>query len=150
MSDTFATELLREMENAIPTSEDEETGTIDVKYDIIAGFRVNSQLMWAYEENQLYYENSYSKKTKLKAYTCRIKGCPARVYVREDRSAFRDREIKHLSSHGSQYQEYKFMYCDNRMKDRAKSASASMTPYDIYMEVIAEYVVLFIFHLIEN
>lgn len=138
MSDSFSSELLRQMECAITPLIDEESDFIDVKYVIIAGFRVNSKLMWAYEEKQLYYENSYSQKTKLKAYTCRFKGCTARVFVREDQTAFKDTERRHLMSHGTQYQEYKFMYCDNKMKERAKKAPASMTPYDIYMEVIVE------------
>lgn len=137
MSDTFSKQLLRKMENAIITSENEETELIEIKYEIIEGLRVNSQLMWPYEENQLYYENSYSKK-KLKAYTCRVKGCPARVFVKDDLTAFRDRETNHLPSHGSQYQQYKLMYCDNKMKERASGAPASMLPYDIYMEVITE------------
>lgn len=138
MSDTFSRQLLQEMENAILSSEDEDTGIIEINYEIIPGLRVNSQLMWAYEENQLYYENAFSKKTRLKAFTCRVKGCPARVFVKEDKSAFRDHGTNHLPSHGSQYQQYKLMYCDNKMKEKARTAPASMLPYDIYMEVIAE------------
>lgn len=136
MSDSFTLELLRGMEGELTQSEDEETGLIDVKYEIIPGFRANSELMWAYEENQLYYKNSNYK--KLTAYTCRIAGCPARVYVRKDNTAFRDTEKRHLAAHGLHYREYKFMYCDNKMKERAKTAPASMTPYDIYMEVVVE------------
>lgn len=138
MSDLFTSELLKEMEGALTQSDDEETGLIDVKYEIIEGFRSTSGNLWAYEENQLYYKNSNSESKNLTAYTCRVPGCTARVYVRRDETAFRNAEKKHLVSHGSQYQDYKFMYCDNKMKERAKTAPASMTPYDIYMEVIVE------------
>lgn len=138
MSDTFSSLLLKEIENVITSEDEEEEHLIEVIYQLIPGFRINSELMWAFEERQLYYENSYSNKTKLKAYTCRVKGCTARVFVREDGTAFRDTERKHLKSHGTQYQDYKFMYCDNMMKERAKTAPASMTPYDIYMEVVVE------------
>lgn len=62
-----------------------------------------------------------------------MKGCTARLFVRDDHTAYRDRERKHLQSHGNQYQDYKLMYCDNRMKQRDISAPASMTPYDIYI-----------------
>lgn len=70
MSDTFSAELLKAMEAEITRSEDEEgeEKLIKVKYQIIPGLRINSELLWAYEEMQLYYENAYSKKSKLKAY----------------------------------------------------------------------------------
>lgn len=140
MSDTFSRQLLQEMENAVASSEDDEIGIVEVKYEIIPGLRANSRLMWAFEENQLYYENSYSKSKQQRPFTCRVKGCPARVFVRDDQTAYRDLETTHLSSHGSQYQDYKLMYCTNEMKRRAVTAPASMTSYDIYMETILEYV----------
>lgn len=137
MSDNFTSELLRELENSLTQSEDEDILT-NVRYTLIPGLRENSELMWTYEQNQLYYKNSYSAKTQLTSYTCRVKGCKARVFVRPDESAFQDPSITHLSSHGSQYQDYKFMYCDNKMKQKAKLAPGSMSPYEIYMEVVSE------------
>lgn len=139
MSDNFISELLREVESSLTQSEpeDEETMT-NVMYRLIPGLRENSEVMWAFEQNQLYYQNAYSRKTQLTSYTCRVKNCKARVFVRPDKSAFQDTSIAHLASHGSQYQDYKYMYCDYKMKQRAKTAPASMTPYEIYMEVIAE------------
>lgn len=137
MSDNFTAELLRELENSLSQSDDEEV-LRNVKYTIISGLRENSEVMWAYEQNQLYYQNSYSAKTQLTSYTCRVKECKARVFVRPNKTAFQDMSIPHLASHGSQYQDYKFMYCDSRMKERAKSAPASMSPYEIYMEAVAE------------
>lgn len=139
MSDNFASELLKELDeqNSFSQSEDEQILT-NVKYKMIPGLRENSVLMWAYEQNHLYYKNAYSIKTKDTSYTCRVKECKARIFVRPDGAAFQDTTIKHLTSHGSQYQDYKFMYCDSKMKERAKTAPGSMTPYEIYMEVISE------------
>lgn len=138
MSDTFTTELLREMQNALSEDEVEENGVIEVNFILIPGLRQGSELMWVEEEEQLYYKNSVSDKTKVAAYTCRITGCLARVYVNPDGTAQRDADTKHIISHGSQYYDFKFMHCDNKMKEKAISAPASMTPYAIYMEVIKE------------
>lgn len=137
MSDSFTTELLREMENSLTLSEDEISGMMDVQYTMVPGLRENSEILWAFDEQQMYYKNSFSQKTQCTAYTCRVKGCTARLFVRPDKTAYRT-EINHLNSHGSQYKDFKLMYCDNQMKQRAKTAPASMAPYDIYMEVVAQ------------
>lgn len=68
MSDSFCSELLKEMNSSLNIPEEEESGkesgVINVKYEIIAGLRAGSELMWAYEQKQLYYKNSFSKRTK--------------------------------------------------------------------------------------
>lgn len=142
MSDNFTDELLKEMENGITTSQDEEINMNHVKFEMIPGLRDNSQLMWAYEEQQLYYENSYSQKSKITAFTGRKSGCMARVFLKEDGTVFKSDKSIHLASHGSQYPDYKLMNCQNKMKERAKCAPASMLPYDIYMEAVTEYDIL--------
>lgn len=66
MSDRFSAELLREMENSIQNNEKDEeegeaataSGIVIVKYKIVTGLRDGSELMWAYEENHLYYKNT--------------------------------------------------------------------------------------------
>lgn len=75
MSDRFSAELLREMENSIHNENDEEesastSNMIMVKYRIIPGLRDGSEIMWAFEENQLYYKNTYhaSKKRETVGY----------------------------------------------------------------------------------
>lgn len=69
-----------------------------------------------------------------------MKDCKSRIRVnRADSTAFRDLSDTH-SSHESQYESFKYMYCDSMMKEKAKSSPASMTPYNIYVEVVAEYV----------
>lgn len=137
MSDNFTSELLKELESSLTQSEDEEV-VANVRYTMIPGLRENSELMWAYEQNQLYYKNAYSTKTQLTSFTCRVKGCKARIFVRSDGSAFQDTSITHLASHGSQYQDFKLMHCENKMKQKAKTAPGSMTPLQIYMEVVLE------------
>lgn len=74
MSDRFSSELLREMENSIRNDENEEeeegegegagSKVITVKYQLIPGMRDGSQIMWAFEENQLYYKNTSHKSKK--------------------------------------------------------------------------------------
>lgn len=138
MSDSFCSELRREMEIALEEGEEEENEPIlNLKYEIVEGLREGSSILWTTQEQQLYYRNSFSKKTQLTAYTCRIANCRARVFVRADNTAFRS-TIPHLSQHGSQYKDFKQMSCEKKMKERAKSAPASMSPYDIYMEAVAE------------
>lgn len=48
MSDSFTSELLREMENELK----------DVQYEMIPGLRQGSLVLWVSEENQIYYRNS--------------------------------------------------------------------------------------------
>lgn len=137
MSDSFCSQLLQEMEVVLEQEEGEEenNGISDMRYEIIEGLRETSSLLWTQQEHQLYYKNSFSNKTQLTAYTCRIANCRARVYVRTDNTAFRS-TIPH--QHESQYKVFKQMYCEKQMKERARNAPASMSPYDIYMEAVAE------------
>lgn len=68
MSDTFSSQLIREMENALDDKAEEESPFISVKYAIISGLRGGSEIMWAHEEKQLYYRNSTSRKTLIEGY----------------------------------------------------------------------------------
>lgn len=146
-AETFSTQLLRD--GLSESGEEEEMDLINVPYEMIRGFRKNSMLLWAFEEKQLYYWNSYSKERQIAGYTCRVKGCPARIYVRDDRTAYRELGLNHLNSHKTQYSEYLQMRCENKMKDKAKDAVASMSPYEIYMECVKEYVLFFFIHILE-
>lgn len=141
MSDTFSSELLREMENDLSQSEDDavdETSVTNVDFTIVPGLRQGSEIMWVADEEHLYYKNSVSDKTKIAAYTCRVSSCTARVFVNPDGSAHRRIDTRHIISHGSQFEDFKKMHADNKMKDKAISAPASMNPYDTYMEVVKE------------
>lgn len=144
MCDKLSTRLLTEMNSAIcSTNETEEVdlntfGEIEVFFEWIPGLRKGSKLLWAYEEEHLYYVNSYSQKMKITACTCIEPKCYARLYVRDDGTAYRLNQTIHLSSHGSFYEKYKHMYCFNKMKERAASAPASSTPFEIYSDVVLE------------
>lgn len=67
MSDTFSSELMRELNDASNQPDEEEVEIeveIEVKYTVIPGLRQGSEILWAYDERQLYYKNSYSRKRK--------------------------------------------------------------------------------------
>lgn len=66
-----------------------------------------------------------------------MSGCCARLYIRGDGTAYRKAAKPH-SNHGTQYTKFKEAYCFNRMKEKAVSAPASVTPYEIYKEVVME------------
>lgn len=143
MSDKLSTILLNEMNEAICFTDDSEEvdikiiGEIEVFFEWIPGLREKSSLLWAFEEEHLYNANSYSKKKKATACTCMEPKCYAWVFVRDDGTAYRLSSISH-SSHGSFYEKYKHMYCFNKMKERAISAPASTTPFEIYSDVLLE------------
>lgn len=113
-------------------------GEIDVKIKVIPGLRTGSNLIWAYEENNLYYKNSYSKITGLESCKCYKPRCSARLYIREDGTAFRKSSTGHSVNHGSMYTDFKYMHCFNVMKEKANTASASTTTFQIYSEVVSE------------
>lgn len=142
MSDSLSAQLLREMNDALTESEDEnedETiiiGKIEVKFTRIPGLRSGSSLIWAYEERNLYYRNSYSAVTRIEACKCYTPSCNARLYIREDGTAYR--RLEHDRAHGSMYNEFKEKYCFNRLKEKAESMPASVTPFEIYQQVVSE------------
>lgn len=136
MSDSFSSELLREMEDALLQSQQDNEVSNTIIYTIICGLRNGSKVLWIPDENQLFYRNSHSSKTKLTQYSCRKNNCSVKVYVRPDGTAFKD-DIE-MHTHGSQYMDYKFMRCENKMKETAKAAPASISPYEIYMDVVVQ------------
>lgn len=140
MSDLLSTQLLRQMEENLSDSDDEAfmATELEVEYKIIRGLREKSKLVWAFTENNLYYRNVRSKKTGYEACKCYKPGCSARLYIRNDGSAFRHRNVDHDNIHGSMYTEYMMMHCYNKMKDRAATAPASTTSFQIYQEVVTE------------
>lgn len=139
MSDLLSAQLIREIEQEIDDNinENDTIGDIEVKYEIICGKRENSQVIWAYEEECAYYKNSLSKKTGNEACKCVEKGCNARIYIREDDTAFKYCSTDH--NHGSMYSSYfKYAYCLEKMRQKAKYAMASVSAFDIFSEVLLE------------
>lgn len=143
MSDLLSAQLLREMNDNLSESEDEpieeiDIGEIDVKYTMIPGLRKGSSLIWAYEAKNLYYKNAYSKVNRLESCKCYKPKCNARLYIREDGTAFRHSNVEHAKIHGSMYTEFKLMYCFNKMKEKAATAPASTTTFQIYQDAVLE------------
>lgn len=120
------------------------TSEINVKFKWIPGFRKNSKIVWAYEQNMLYYVNSYSVKSGLTACTC-YGNCRARLFIRKDNTAF---IRKPHEPHGSHYETFMHMHCFNLLKQKATNAPASTRNLDIYNEVVKEYVFLFYYYYI--
>lgn len=109
-----------------------------MNYIIIPGFKTGSNLVWAFEEQHLYYKNACSKAKLLESCKCYRQGCKARLYIREDGTAFRFIEINNAKNHGSMYSDFKQMYCFNKMKKEAETAPPSTTPFQIYQKVVLE------------
>lgn len=140
MSDVLSEQLLREIDDELSNDEDEpiNIGEIEVQYEIVEGLRKGSSLVWASEEKNLYYKNAYSKKNRLESCKCYIPKCKARLYIREDGTAFRHINVKHAKIHGSMYSEFKLMHCFNKMKHKAETAPASTTSFQIYQDIVLE------------
>lgn len=128
MSDLLSAQLLREMNDEISDDEDSpiSIGEIEVRFEIVPGLRQGPNLVWAFEEEHLYYCK------------CHKPGCRARLYIRTDGTAYRHSGIKHSANHGSMYPDFKYMYCFNAMKQKAVEALASTTSFQIYSEVVLE------------
>lgn len=123
-------------------SDDEDSpisiGEIEVRFEIVPGLRQGPNLVWAFEEEHLYYKNAFSKTSGLESCKCHKPGCRARLYIRTDGTAYRHSGIKHSANHGSMYPDFKYMYCFNAMKQKAVEALASTTSFQIYSEVVLE------------
>lgn len=140
MSDTLSAQLMREMNERLSESEDEPiiSREIEVQFVMVPGLRTGSSVVWAYEEQNLYYRNAYSKATRLESCKCYKPKCKARLYIREDGTAFRHTGVEHSRSHGTMYNDFKEMYCFNKMKQTAETVPASVTPFEIYQQVVTE------------
>lgn len=110
---------------------------IEIKFEYIDGFRKGSRVVWINEEKKLYYVNSYSKKKGITACTCYDRECKSRIFIRDNGTAYRA-NIDHNVSHSYHYEIFKHMYCINKMKQKATTAPASTSPYEIYKDVLVE------------
>lgn len=99
------------------------------------GQRSDSELMWAVEEEVLYISNGkILAKDQAEAFTCHIKKCSGRVYLKPDGIAYKVAE--HNVDHGSMYNQFVEMQCRNHMREECKSAGASKNIADIYEEAL--------------
>lgn len=140
MSDLLSVQLLREINDELSDTEDDpiNIGEIEVQYTLIKGLREGSCLVWAHEEEHLYYKNSFSNSKNVESCKCYMAGCRVRLYIRSNGTAFRRNGIEHAKNHGSMYVEYKIMHCFNIMKQKANTAVASTTTFQIYQEAVSE------------
>lgn len=72
------------------------------------------------------------------AYTCQCKECNARIFLKEDDTAFKLSGMEHNYPHGRMYNEYKRRWCMTNMRDRCKTAPATTTIREIYNEQVLE------------
>lgn len=138
--DDLREKLLAEFDNHSDDEEESDTahiGLIPLEFLFIKGLRSTSKLIWIPEEECLFYSNVRSERYDAIAYTCYQKKCTARVYLREDGSAFKTHNSIH-SNHGSMYHIFKEMQCINTMKEKCNSASASVTIREIFNDAVLE------------
>lgn len=113
-------------ENILPSS---------FHYIWIVGKRSHSELMWAVEEEVLYVSNGkIIAKDQAEAFTCNIKNCKGRVYLKPNGAAYKVAE--HTVLHGSMYNTYMELLCRNLMRDECKIAGASKSVTDIFEEAV--------------
>lgn len=118
--------------------DDEELNSLvpnSFHYTWIVGKRSGSELMWAVEEQVLYVSNGkIIVKDQAEAFTCYIKNCSGRVYLKPDGIAYKVAE--HSIQHGNMHNLYVELNCRNFMRDECKSAGASKSITDIYEEAV--------------
>lgn len=114
----------------------DEIHEIPVNYETIPGLREGSSLVWVLGERQLYYKKG-SLKDGTQWCTCNVPKCNAKMFIRLDGSAYRKIGKRH-KFHANGYEDYKMMYCFNKMKEKSRTAPACMQSFDIYREVVKE------------
>lgn len=131
--------------NALNFSDDETEESLDdvlpssFHYLWIIGKRSGSELLWAVEEEALYVSNGkIIAKDRAEAYTCNVKGCTGRVYMKPNGVAYKIAE--HSVLHGSMYNTYMELQCRNHMREQCKIAGASKSVTDIFEEAVLLYV----------
>lgn len=131
-----------DIDDNIENSEDDNRKRLNafvfISFVMITGFQVNSKLIWVANEKKLYYKNAYTKEFDAFGCTCYIKGCNARIYIKEDGSAFHTYDHHHNIDHGFMYNIYKEMYCVNLMKSECLTAPPSKLISKIYEDAIKE------------
>lgn len=109
-------------------------GILFMAFIWIEGLRAGSKLVWIPEQEYLYYVNGKNKHGNV-ACTCIVKGCDARILLRDDGTAQTD-SSQHKLHDSSLYPIYKERDLFKWMKDRCRSAPASATLRDIYEEAV--------------
>lgn len=103
----------------------------------IRGFRSGSDIIWDPDERMLYYQNSLNKVSKDMAWTCYVKNCDGRIFIKQNGTAYKSNNTQH-ENHGHMYEIFMHMQYFNDMKDMCLTAPASVSVRDIYNEVILQ------------
>lgn len=93
--------------------------------------------MYDFDGEVLYMSNgrrTANGDEEFEAFTCYIKKCPGRVYLRHDGIAFRI--SGHTVKHDSMHKLYIEMKCRGIMREMCKTAGASKSVADIYNDAI--------------
>lgn len=122
-------------ENDCLETEDEFTVPNSFYYIWITGKKSNSELMFDMEEEMLYVSNGkIIARDQAEAFTCYIKNCTGRVYLKPNGIAYKVNE--HSIQHGSMYKTFVEFECRSQMRDECKTAGASKTITDIFEEAV--------------
>lgn len=105
-----------------------------INYCWINGGRKDSELMYDKEEQYLYVSNSKILKDGSEAYTCQVKKCGGRVYLKTNQTAVKVSD--HTVNHGSMYKDYMKLQCRNFMREECEFSGASKSISDIYNEAL--------------
>lgn len=120
--------------------DDDEGIEFDNKHDPVTfnycwttGSRVDSELMYATEEQCLYVSNGKILKDGSEAYTCTVKKCKGRVYLKKNKIAIKVAD--HTVSHGGMYNDYMELQCRSFMREECECAGAKPIK-EIYDEAV--------------
>lgn len=121
-----------ENEEGIELDGDSDAKVVHFKW--INGSRKNSELMYCIEEQCLYISNGKILKDNSEAYTCHVKNCAARIYLKRNEIAVKAAD--HTVNHGSMYKAYMELQCRNFMREECEYGGASKSVSDIYEEAV--------------
>lgn len=105
---------------------------VEIEYEIIAGHRKNSQLVWSPTERQLYKLNANSKIGA--SYVCYDSLCNVRVYMKDDK-CFKSKTV-HSHEHSHNADLYEEFVVINEVKKKAIECK-KMDLREIYNDVMS-------------
>lgn len=111
-------------------------GLIALQFDWFEGLRTGSRLVWVPNEECIYYSNA--KRKNGTAYTCFHEECKARILIMDDGTAGKEIKSPEHYPHGSLYEVYKERCLFTWMKERCRTAPASVIIRNIYDEAVVE------------
>lgn len=105
----------------------------EVEYEIMSGFRYNSNLLFVKPEKQFYIKNTQSKIGI--GYKCYVKNCFRRVYLRNEKCFIGDAA---LHDHGDKSEMYVNLIALNEMKTILRSVENRRNPRQVFDDVMTK------------